>query len=258
MSAPIAVARDGHVTTIMIDRPHVRNALDLASQHALAAAFDAFAADDDQWVAILTGRGDKAFCAGFELGTPVVEGPDELPRGGFGGLTARFDLDKPVIAAVNGFAVGGGFEMALACDIVVAAPGASFALPEVKVGLTALAGGVLRLPRAVGLQRAMGMMLTGRLVGAAEGLAAGFVTEIAEDGDVLACARRWADLLLAAAPLAVRATKAAALRHFDTPLEQAMVEQWNDPAVRRAIGSEDAIEGPLAFKERRPPNWAGR
>jgi crotonobetainyl-CoA hydratase len=252
----IHVEQRGRVTIVTIDRQPQRNALDKQAQDELQHAFDAFAADEEQWVAILTGAGD-IFSAGHDLRTPAPEGPEGLPRNGFGGITARFDLDKPVIAAVNGPAVGGGFEMVLACDIVIAAERASFALPEVKVGLTALAGGILRLPRLIGQQRALGMMLTGRRVSAAEGHALGFVTEVAPDGAALETALRWADELLAAAPLAVRATKRVALDYATAPLSDAMNPQWDLPQVRRAQTSHDAIEGPRAFVERRAPEWTG-
>lgn len=141
--------RDGRVCVITLDRPEARNALDPTAQTELHEAFDRFAADENQWVAILTGSGAAAFCAGHDLKSPPPEGPQDLPTTGFGGLCARFDLAKPVIAAVNGGAFGGGFEMVLACDIVVAADTAAFALPEVRVGLAALGGGALRLPRIV-------------------------------------------------------------------------------------------------------------
>lgn len=254
----ICIEKRGRITIITMDRPERRNALDAAAQAEMAAAFDVFAADDDQWVAILTGTGDKAFTAGHDLKTSPPEGPEGLPASGFGGLTARFDLDKPVIAAINGVAVGGGFEMALACDIVIAEPNAGFALPEVKVGMAALGGGILRLPRMIGLQRAMGLMLTGRIVSAEEGLQMGFVTEIAGEEGALAAALRWADTLLAASPLAVRATKAVALQCADESLETAMDRQWTLPAVMRMQWSQDKQEGPAAFNERRPPVWQGQ
>ena len=255
----LAVERRGHVTIITIDRPEVRNALDLPTQFALAAVFDAFAADDEQWIAILTGAGSLAFCAGFDLRTPAPGGPEDMPPSGFGGITARFDLDKPVIAAVNGVAAGGGFEMALACDIVVAASYATFTLPEVKVGLIALGGGILRLTRLIGMQHALGVALTGRRVSAQEGERMGFVTEVTgPDETALDAALRWADALLAVAPLAVRATKAVARRCLDEPVESAMSRQWTLAAVRRAQDSRDAREGPLAFIERRAPRWTGR
>lgn len=258
MRSSIHVERRGRITVMTIDRPDSRNALDAAAQANLATAFDAFAADDDQWVAVLTGAGDRAFCAGHDLRTPAPGGPDGLPSSGFGGLTARFDLDKPVIAAVNGDAVGGGFELALACDIVVAAPHARFALPEVKVGLAALGGGILRLTRSVGRQRAMGLMLTGRPVSAEEGLAMGFVTELAGPEGAMAAAFAWADAVLAASPLAVRATKAVGTAGDNQPLGEAMNAQWDHPAVRRMQRSSDAAEGAAAFLQRRPVRWAGR
>src|SRR5579859_7291729 len=166
------VERDGRITLITLNRPQVLNALHPPAHLELAAIFDEFSADPTQWVAILTGSGKRAFCAGSDLKVPPasdtrVQGL--APGAGFGGLTARFDLNKPVIAAVNGLAMGGGFELALACDLIVAAENATFALPEPKVGLAALAGGLLRLPRQIGLKQAMGLILTGRRVSAAEG-----------------------------------------------------------------------------------------
>ena len=251
----IRIERRGHVTLFTIERPAVANALDRAAQAELAQAFDAFQADDGQWIAILTGAG-RHFCAGYDLGSDP-QGKAGLPATGFGGLTARFDLHKPVIAAINGPAVGGGFELALACDIIVAAPEARFALPEAKVGVTALGGGILRLTRAIGHHAAMSIVLTGRAVGAEEGRRMGFVTEIAEDGDVVAAALRWADDILACSPLAVRGSKAVACTFADADLGEAMDRQWELPAIRALLGSDDAREGPAAFRERRPPRWTG-
>ncbi|MET0363702.1 MAG: enoyl-CoA hydratase-related protein, partial [Sphingobium sp.] len=171
----VEVERDGPLTIVTINRPEVHNALNAEAHDELEAIFDAFAADDAQWVAIITGAGVKAFCAGHDLKQQAAGGGLTNPPTGFAGMTSRFDLDKPVIAAVNGLAMGGGFELALACDIVVAAQNASFALPEVKVGIAALGGGIQRLPREIGLKRAMGMLLTGRRLSADEGLALGFV-----------------------------------------------------------------------------------
>lgn len=254
----IRVERTERVTIITIDRQEVRNALDLSAQGELAHAFDEFVTDEEQWVAILTGAGSAAFCAGHDLRTRPARRPDDLPASGFGGLTARFDLDKPVIAAVNGVAAGGGFEMALACDIIVAARRASFALPEVKVGMTALGGGILRLTREIGLKRAMGMMLTGRRVSASEAFTLGFITEVVQDEELMPAAMRWAEAIVAASPLAVRATKQVALQCLGEPLEQASHAQWHLPAVTRVLDSADALEGPAAFRERRPPQWRGR
>lgn len=252
----ITVGREERLTIVTIDRPAAYNALNAAAHAEMAAAFDAFAADDDQWVAIVTGAG-KAFCAGHDLKQQAAGGGLVTPPSGFGGLTGRFDLTKPVIAAVNGVAMGGGFELALACDIVVASSAASFALPEPKVGLAALAGGMQRLPRAIGLTRAMALMLTGRRVSAQAGFDLGFVSEVV-DGDPLPAARAWAAEILACSPLSVRATKEAVLRGLEVPLEQALAEQWRSPAMRRMLDSDDAVEGPAAFAAKRAPVWTGR
>ncbi|KTT70292.1 enoyl-CoA hydratase-related protein [Sphingomonas endophytica] len=253
----IKVTREGRLTIVTIDRPEAHNALNAAAHDELAAAFDAFAADPEQWVAIITGAGEKAFCAGHDLKQQASGGGMSTPATGFAGLTARFDMAKPVIAAVNGVAMGGGFEIALACDLIVAARSASFALPEPRVGLAALAGGLQRLPRVVGLKNAMGMMLTGRRVGAEEGQRLGFVNEVV-DGDMLAAARRWATEILACSPMAVRATKEAVLRGLDTPAERFLREQWEYPATAAMMTSQDAVEGPAAFAEKRTPAWTGR
>ena len=153
------VTRKGPVTIVTLSRPEVYNALHIDAHFELNKVFDDFAADPEQWVAIVTGAGDKAFCAGNDLKWQAAGGKRGWDKGGFGGLTTRFDCDKPIIAAVNGVAMGGGFEIALACDLIIAAENATFALPEPRVGLAALAGGLQRLPRQIGLKRAMGMIL---------------------------------------------------------------------------------------------------
>lgn len=251
------VERDGPLTIVTINRPEARNALNAEAHAELAEIFDAFAADPDQWVAILTGSGDKAFCAGQDLAALADGAVLRPPPRGFGGLSSRFDLNKPIIAAVNGIAFGGGFELALACDIIVAVETARFALPEPKVGLAALGGGIERLPRVIGLKRAMGMMLTGKPVTAPEGLQLGFVNEVVT-ADLLGAARRWAADILACSPMSVRATKEAVLRGMDTPLEASADSVWNYPAMVEMLASADAVEGPRAFTEKRLPNWQGR
>lgn len=249
------VEKDGHLTIITINRPEVMNALHYEADLELNAIFDAFRDDPDQWVAILTGAGDRAFCAGNDLKAQVGLVEDRIfPPGGFGGLSKRIDTDKPVIAAVNGVAIGGGFELALACDIVIAAEDAGFALPEPRVGLAALAGGIVRLPMVVGWQRAMGILLTGRWVSAAEGAEVGFVTALAEPGEALAVARSWAEQILACSPMAVRATKSVAKSAIYGGSFDALLALDN-AAVRALFASRDVIEGPRAFVEKRKPVW---
>src|ERR1700761_2625539 len=167
----IKTETDGRLFIVPINRPDVMNCLHPMANAEMGHAFDDFAANSDLWVAIVTGAGDKAFSAGNDLkfAASGQKSPVPMPASGFGGLTSRYDLYKPVIAAVNGFAMGGGFEIALACDIIIAAEGARFALPEPRVGFAALASGMHRLPREVPLKKAMGMMLTGRTVYAPEG-----------------------------------------------------------------------------------------
>ncbi|MEN8723232.1 MAG: enoyl-CoA hydratase-related protein [Alphaproteobacteria bacterium] len=252
-----SVEKDGHLTIVTINRPDARNALHPPANDELAAIFDDFAADPDQWVAIITGAGDKAFSAGNDLVWQAQGNPITVPETGFAGLTARYDLNKPVIAAVNGFAMGGGFEIALACDLIIAADTARFALPEPKVGLAALAGGIHRLPRQIGLKQAMGMMLTGRQVPAAEGKELGFVNEVVPGDELMAAARRWADMILECAPLSVRATKEAAMQGLDQAAYKDAFE-GKYPAVYDMFKSEDLMEGPKAFAEKRKPNWQGK
>jgi enoyl-CoA hydratase/carnithine racemase len=224
------VERDGRLFTVTIDRPQVMNALHPPANFELEKVFDEFVADPDLWVAIITGAGDRAFSAGNDLKVQASAGEGiEIAPTGFAGLTSRFDDAKPVIAAVNGLALGGGFEIALACDLLIASQNASFGLPEPRVGLAAMAGGMHRLPRQIPLKHAM----TGRRVSAQEGLALGFVNEVVAPERLMEAARRWADQILECAPLSVRASKQCALQG----LEQGGLE---------------------AFAEKRKPRWQGR
>jgi crotonobetainyl-CoA hydratase len=252
------VERDGRVLLVTIDRPEVLNALHPPANRELGEAFDAFAADPELWVAILTGAGERAFSAGNDLKFQASGGGRlEIPPAGFGGLTSRFDLDKPVIAAVNGLALGGGFEIALACDLIVASENASFGLPEPRVGLAALAGGLHRLPRQIPLKQAMGMLLTGRRISAAEARELGLVNEVVPAAELLPAARRWADAILECSPVSVRTTKQVATRGLRfASLEEAMSQRYDE--IRDLVLSEDFSEGPRAFAEKRPPRWKGR
>ena len=251
------IERDGHITTITINRPEVMNAIHPPASTELSQAFDAFVADPDAWVGIVTGAGEKAFSAGNDLKFQAAGGKIESPASGFGGITSRFDNPKPLIAAVNGLALGGGFEIVLACDIVIASEKASFGLPEPRVGLAALAGGLHRLPRQIGMKPAMGMLLTGRRVEAREAQALGIVNEVVAPGELMAVARRWADAICECSPVSVRTTKRVVLEGLThASLEEAMSARYD--AIIDLVKSEDFVEGPLAFSQKRKPNWKGR
>ena len=254
----VSTVADGHLLEITINRPEVMNAIHPPTSDEMHEVLNRFAQDDDLWVAIVTGAGDRAFSAGNDLKYQAQGGKMWSPESGFAGITARFDLNKPLIAAVNGIAMGGGFEIALACDLIIAdEEKALFALPEPRVGLAALAGGMHRLPRHIGMKRAMSMLLTGRRVGAAEGKELGFVNDLAPAGQVMQRARQWAAQILECAPLSIRATKEVAMSGIDiAELEKANAESY--PAVKTMVQSEDFVEGPMAFAEKRAPQWKGR
>lgn len=255
----VTVERDGPITTFILNRPEMMNALHSPAHFELDEVINAFAADPDQWIGIVTGAGDRAFSAGNDLKWTAQGGERRTPPSGFGGLATRFDLTKPMIAAVNGIAMGGGFEIALACDIIIASEKAIFALPEPRVGLAALAGGLHRLPRAIGVKRAMGMILTAKRVSAAEGLALGFVNEVVAHDDLMAAARRCAHEIMLGSPMSTRASKEAVMRGLDEPsLEAALANQSEYAAVKALFASDDLREGPRAFAEKRTPQWKGR
>ena len=250
-----SIDKSDHIMTVTLERPDRLNALHPPANAELGEVFDEFAADEDMWVAIITGAG-RGFSAGNDL-RYQAEGGERVPMPrGFGGLTSRFDLNKPVIAAVNGVAMGGGFEIALACDLIIASEKAMFALPEPKVGLAALAGGLNRLPRMIGPKRALGMILTGRHVPAQEGKELGFVNDVVAHEQLMEAARDWASQIAACAPLSIRASKDVVYKSLDMGLEESMQHQYD--SVRAMAKSEDFIEGPRAFAEKRAPNWQGK
>ena len=258
MAELVLVESAGGVATITINRPERMNAMDSHAHLALSEALDRIAGDDAVRVVVLTGAGDKAFCAGRDL-KELAAGADpqvdarwrRITR-----LTDRFDYPKPVIARVAGVALGGGFELALACDIIVAADSASFALPEPKRGLIPFAGGVHRLPRQLPLKTAMGYLLTGRSMSAARAQELGLVNEVVPLDRLDAAVAAWAADILACAPLAIRSIKQAAMTGLGHSLADAMGATYEAEERRKA--SRDSIEGPRAFAEKRPPRWTGQ
>ena len=258
----IRVRKEEHVTVVTIQRPEVLNALHPPACRELDEAFNDFSEDPDSWVAILTGAGDRAFCVGNDLKWQAEHGEERLReaidalQGGFGGITRRFDCFKPIIAAVNGVALGGGFEIALACDIVIAAEKAIFGLPEPRVGLVAGAGGAHRLPRQIPYHLAMELLLTGRRITAPEALQRGIVNEVVRLQDLMPTARRLAAEVLECAPLAVRASKEAVLTGLDLALQEAIQQAY--PGTDAMLQSQDFREGIRAYVEKRKPQWKGR
>ena len=254
----IRFERDGPILTLTLDRPEVLNALHLEAHVELSRAFDAYAANPELRVAIVTGAGERAFCVGTDLKSLAVTGDYEYPRGGFGGLTKRFDLWKPVIAAVNGLCLGGGVEILAACDLAIASEHAEFGLPEPRVGLAALGGGALqRLARQMPMKDAMWLVLTGKRIPAAEALRVSLINEIVPRGTALARAQQIAREMLECAPLALEASKQVLLQSGAEPdLAAAMRRVY--PAAERMLSSADAKEGPRAFAEKRKPRWLGR
>ena len=257
MSAPepgVRVDRDGAVLVVTIDRPQAKNSIDTAAAVAIGAAMDALDDDDTLFVGVLTGAGG-VFSAGMDLKAFLRGEKPHVPGRGFAGLVER-PPTTPLIAAVEGPALAGGFEIALACDLIVAAESASFGLPEVRRGLLAGGGGLLRLPRKAGLPRATEWALTGDRVSAADAHAAGVVNRLVPDGQALPEALRLAHQIAGNGPLAVQGTKRILTEGGQWPAEEAFARQWEVYAPIRS--SQDAQEGALAFTEKREPVWRGR
>jgi enoyl-CoA hydratase/carnithine racemase len=257
MADEVLRERRGHVEILTINRPEARNAINGAVSRAMSSTMDELARDDDCWVVILTGSGDKAFCAGMDLKAfSSGEGKDIMgASGGFGGLTQR-EFEKPMIAAVNGSALAGGLEIMLSCDLVVAADHAMFGIPEAKRGLIAGAGGLLRLPKRLPLAVAYELAMTGDPMDAARAYALGLVNQVVPADAVLPEALALADRIAANAPLAVRYSKSVMKR----AAELSEAEGWrvNQEAVDVVFNSADAMEGPIAFAEKREPRWQGK
>jgi len=250
----------GRIAYITLNRPQVMNALHLEAHLELKEVWEDFRDDPDAWVAILTGAGERAFCAGNDLkvtASRTANGGDVHGRARppFGGITRDFDCPKPMIAALNGVAVGGGLEMALACDIIIAADHARLGLPEPRVGLFAGAGGIHRLARQVPFKLAMELLLTGRLIGADEAHRIGLVNHVVPMAELLNTAERIAAEILECSPVSIQITKESV---YDGLLHS-VDECFDRDADRRErlFVSADFVEGPKAFSEKRKPQWTG-
>jgi enoyl-CoA hydratase/carnithine racemase len=250
---------DAHVATVTIDRPAVLNAIDLATEADLQRIWSELESSDEARVVVLTGAGERAFCTGADLKNPSVKGLDYWAAarpGGFGGIALRETLNLPVIARVNGFALGGGFEMVLGCDLVVACDEASFGLPEPLVGRLPLDGGMTSLPRQLPYRQAMELLLTGRRITAQRAFEIGLVNEVVPRAQLDAAVTRWVEALLACAPLSLKAIKQV-VRSTAT-LSPGQAQALRLPALVAALQSADADEGVRAFREKRKPQWQGR
>lgn len=252
--SPVAVERHGGVLVIAIDRPARRNAVDAAVSAVIAAALDELDGDPALRVGVLTGRGGS-FCSGMDLKAFVDGERPELPGRGFGGLTERPPA-KPLIAAVEGFALAGGCELALACDLIVAADDAVFGLPEVRRGLVAGSGGLIRLPRRIPESIALEFVLTGARMPSAIAHRWGLVNRLAPPGGALEAALVLAGEIAANAPLSVVASKRIVREARSWPEHDIWARQR--PLAEAVIGSADAQEGARAFAEKREPVWCGR
>jgi len=257
----ILYTKEGRIAHVTINRPEKLNAVDPLTSAELLDAFTDFKEDDDIWVAILTGAGDRAFSTGNDLVATAMRGqgqgdmtPVRLAQ--FGGITRGFECWKPIIAAINGYCLAGGLEIALSCDIRICSPNASFGLPEPTRGITPSAGGTQRLPRAMPMAIAMKLLMTGGRIDAETALRAGLVTDIAPQNELMAKAREIADEICGCGPLAVRAVKEAVVRGREMSLADGL--NLENEKSREIGRTEDAREGPLAFAQKRKPEYKGR
>ena len=259
----ILFEQQNHVAWITLNRPDVLNAMHPPMSHELRDAWKRVRDDDTIWMAVLTGSGERAFSAGSDLKWRAAQGEkvrqhnrgevkDNEPLG----FQRGKDCWKPLLASVNGYAVGGGLELVLGCDIVIAAANAQFGLPEVKRGLMADGAGIHRLMRRVPHNVAMGMVLTGQFIGAAQAQSVGLVNEVVPLDELRSTTERWVEQIMACAPLSLQASKEAALRGLELPLWQAVGQTF--PSAEQLYDSEDFIAGSKAFAAKRKPQWTGR
>jgi crotonobetainyl-CoA hydratase len=265
MSEQVKVVRRGHVLEITLDRPKV-NAVDVTASRELGAAFVQLRDDPELRVAILTAAGEKIFCAGWDIKAANANGEVgkwweiDYGPGKFGGITELWDLNKPVICAVNGHALGGGLEIAIACDLIIAAEHAEFGMPELPIGILPDSGGIQRIPRRLPYNIAMEMLLLGRRMTAQEAAHYGMINKVVPADQLMTAARAWADAIADGAPLTIQALKES-LREIEGMKLQKSFELLRSgtlPAYETALNSEDSKEGVLAFAERRKANFKGK
>jgi E-phenylitaconyl-CoA hydratase len=258
----ILFEKRGRVAYITINRPEARNAIDLETAQELSNAWNDFRDDDNLWIAVITGAGDKSFSAGADLKSfiPMLTRQDQSQEqtndGGFGGITRGFECWKPIIAAVNGHCFAGGFEIMMACDLRIASENAVFGATEVRWGIIPGAGGTQRLPRSIPLAKAMEIIMMGESISADEAYRIGLINKIVPQSELMNEVERWVATLLERGPLALRAAKQAILQGLSLPLDEGL--KLEQRLFTSLLGTEDAREGPLAFAQKRKPNFKGK